>query len=217
MKRMILASAALLIICVIGSAQAQEAVFDVKGGIARAKDPGKIGFNSELQMGVGINQYLSIVAAPGFTWFSWDEGTGIIKQEGPIQSELKANIDAYCFPLLAMAKVRLPDVKQSLGIEPYFSVGAGYMWMKYKYSSPAYTDEFAVSHSSESIKSTYKGFAWQAVAGIGYQFPNTNMSLILEGGYRGAKLKKDSYEVDMSGFVLSAGLSFAIGGSSSDF
>lgn len=212
MKHLIVITAAIIALASFGSAQAQEAVFDIKAGTSRASDPGKFGFNASAEAGVSVNPYFSVVAIPGFTWYKWDEGTGDTKREGTIESELKADIDAYCFPLFAAAKLSIPDMKESIGIVPYFTIGAGYMWMKYNLSRPSYTDTTGTYHESESIKSTYKGFAWQAVAGIGYKFPSTNMSLVAECGYRGAKLKKNSYEVDMSGFVASVGLSFAIGG-----
>ena len=212
MKHLIAITAAIIALASFGSAQAQEAVFDIKGGTARASDPGKFGFNANAEAGVSVNPYFSLVAIPGFTWFKWDKGTGITKREGTINTELKGDIDAYCFPLFGAAKISIPDMKESIGIVPYFTFGAGYMWMKYKYSQPSYTDTLGTYHQSESIKSTYKGFAWQAVAGIGYKFPSTNMSLVAECGYRGAKLKKSSFEVDMSGFVASVGVSFAFGG-----
>ncbi|HEY1405857.1 MAG TPA: outer membrane beta-barrel protein [Spirochaetota bacterium] len=212
MKRLTLVITALIAISAISAAHAQEFIFDAKAGVARAKDPAKLGFNANIETGVGVNPYLALLVIPGFTWFSWDKGTGITKTEGPIQSELKANIDAYCYPVFGAAKIRIPDLKESIGIEPYVTVGAGYMWMRYKYSSPAYTDTSGTAHPSSSISSTYKGFAWQAVAGFGYKLPDTSMSLILEGGYRGAKLKKNSFEVDMSGFIASAGVSFSLSG-----
>ena len=118
------------------------------------------------------------------------------------------------FPVLAGAKIKIADAKESIGIVPYLTVGAGYTWMNYSYETPAYTDTSAASHAKDSGSNYYKGFTWMALAGFTYQFPDTNMSMVLEAGYRGAKLKKGDYEVDMSGIVANIGVSFAIRGDS---
>ncbi|MGL4370260.1 MAG: outer membrane beta-barrel protein, partial [Spirochaetota bacterium] len=205
-------AAALCCIAGFTAAQAQEMLVDVKAGTSYAKDPEKFGFNSAVEAGVGINPYFALVAMPGFTWFSWDQGTGVTKTEGVLTSELKESVDGYMFPVLVAAKLRLPDFKESLGIVPYVTVGVGYSWLKYSYSTPEYTDENGYSHEKLSDDMTFKGLTWLVLAGIAYKLGDSNMSVLLEGGYRGAKLEKDDFEVDMSGFVVNAGVSFALGG-----
>lgn len=212
MKKFTVLITALMVLIAIGAASAQQVVLDVKAGTAYASDSDikKWGFNSNVEVGVAVNPYLSLVAIPGFTMFSWDVGTGLYKTEGTITSELKANIDAYCFPILAGAKINLVDVKESLGITPYITAAAGYTWMKYSYDMPSYTIG-ATEVPAEKVKSTYKGLTWEALIGFNYLFPDTNMALALEGGYRGMKLKKGDFEVDMSGYIINIGASFAFG------
>ena len=154
---------------------------------------------------------------PGFTWFNWDKGLGIYKKDGNLTSELKTTVNGYMFPILAGAKIKIADAKESIGIVPYLTVGACYTWMNYSWSTPAYdtTDTVSVHVEKQSGSSLYKGFTWIALAGFNYQFPDTNMALVVEAGYRGAKLKdEDDFELDMSGIVANIGLSFAIGGDS---
>jgi len=211
MKKILMIAVALICVAGFTTAQAQELLIDVKAGTSRASDPGKFGFNSAVEAGIGVNPYFALVAMPGFTWYSWDKGLGITKQDGPLTSELKQSINGYMFPVLAAAKLRIPEFKESVGIVPYVTVGAGYSWLKYAYSTPAYTDTLSISHDKVSGSNTYKGLTWIALAGITYKLGDTNMNLLAEGGYRGAKLKKGDYEVDMSGFVANVGVNFAIG------
>ena len=213
MKKILTSIMAIAFVSMFSAAYAQEFILDGKLGTAYAKDPAKFGFNAGIEAGVGVNKYLEILAMPGFTWFNWDEKLGITKQEGTLTSELKSTVNGYMFPVLAGAKIKIADAKESIGIVPYILAGAGYTWMNYSYSTPAYTDTYGDSYPKESGSGLYKGFTWLALAGFSYQFPDTNMSLGLEGGYRFAKLDKNSYTVDMSGWVINVGLSFAIGGS----
>lgn len=212
MKKVLTSIIAFAFVSMFTAAYAQEFILEAKAGTAYAKDPAKFGFNSAIEAGVGVNKYFELLAMPGFTWFNWDEKLGITKQEGTLTSELKSTVNGYMFPVLAGAKIKIADAKDSIGIVPYVLAGAGYTWMNYSYSTPAYTDTYAISHPKDSGSGLYKGFTWLALAGFSYQFPDTNMSLGLEGGYRGAKLEKGSYTVDMSGWVINVGLSFAIGG-----
>ena len=208
---LVIAAAALF---AYSAAQAQEFILDAKAGTAYSKDPGAFGFNSALELGIGVNPYFEILAMPGFTWFNWDQGLGIMKQDGTLTTELKSSVDGYMFPVLGGFKIRLADAKESIGITPYITGAAGYTWMRYVYSTPEYTPPAStVPVPKKSGRSVYEGFTWTALGGFTYEFPNTGMSLLAEAGYRGAKLEKGSYELDMSGFVANVGVSFAFGGS----
>jgi hypothetical protein len=212
MKKLCVAVSAIAILAFAGSAFAQNATIGLKVGGAGAKDSEKPGLNTAVALGVKVNPYFELFAKPGFVWFSWDKGLGIQKDEGGgLHSELKKNVDAYCFPLLAGAKINFADAKESIGIVPYVSLGAGYTWMRYKYEIPAYTDLSAVNHAKESNSSTFKGFTWEVLGGFAYPFTGTTMSLDVEGGYRGMKLTKDSAEVNMSGWVANLGVTFTLG------
>jgi hypothetical protein len=215
MKRIMIVACAVMTLAMFGVANAQDFVAEVKGGVAYAKDPKKIGFNSNIELGAGLNPYFEIFAKPGFVWFSWDSGFNppIYKQDGVLTSELKQTINAYCFPVLAGAKIRFASIKESTGVLPYISVAAGYSYMSYSYNIPAYTSVSSQPVASSSGSQSFSGFTWEALAGAGYQLPDTNMMIILEAGYRGMKLKNaNSYAVDMSGFVANAGVSFSFGG-----
>jgi hypothetical protein len=216
MKRITIIACAMFTLAMFGVANAQDFVTEVKAGIAYAKDPKKIGFNSNIELGVGVNPYFELFAKPGFVWFNWDKGLGIQKYEGPgLTSELKQTTNAYCFPVLAGAKIRFANVKESTGILPYISASAGYAYMSYSFKTPAYdTPPSGTPHvNSTSGSQSFKGFTWEALAGAGFLLPDTNMMIIAEVGYRGMKLSNaNSYSVDMSGFVANAGVSFSFGG-----
>jgi hypothetical protein len=206
MKKLCVAVSTVVMLAFAGSAFAQSAAIDVKAGTAYAKDPKKFGFNVSAAIGGDLNPYFMLFVKPEFSWFKWDQGLGIYQTTGPITEELKSSVNAYAFPLLAGAKIKFADAKESIGIVPYFSGAIGYTWMKYKYKVPAYS-----TYAAEEISKTYKGLTWETIAGFDYKFEGTNMSLGLEGGYRWMKLKKGNYEVDMSGFLANVGVSFALG------
>jgi opacity protein-like surface antigen len=205
MKKLCVAFSAVVILAYAGSAFAQSTYFDVKGGGAYAKDPKKLGFNANVSLGTDLNPYFMIFAKPGFSWFKWDQGLGIYQTVGPVTSELKSSVNAYAFPVLGGAKVKFVDMKESMGIVPYISAAVGYTWMKYDYEVPAYS-----TYAAEKVSNTFKGLTWEVLAGLDYQFEGTNMSMGVEAGYRGMKLKKGNYEVDMSGFLANVGVSFAL-------
>lgn len=215
MKKFYVAAAVITALAFSAGAFAQTAEFGIKGGGAYSKDAEKFGFNSNLELGVNVNPYFELLAKPGFVWFSWDKGTGEYKTVGTQTAEVKTNNDAYIFPVLAGAKFKIADAKESIGIIPYASAAVGYSWMKYKYDQPAYTDSAtSIAVPANSYKGTFKGLTYEFLGGIEVPFPGTGMSFAAEAGYHGMKLKKDDLEIDMSGFVANVGFSFALGGSS---
>jgi hypothetical protein len=214
MKKFYVAAALLAAFAFSAGAFAQSAELGIKGGTAYAKEAEKFGFNSNLEIGVNVNPYFELLAKPGFVWFSWDKGTGAEKKVGTQTAEVKTNNDAYIFPLLAGAKFKIADAKESIGIIPFVSATVGYSWMKYKYDQPAYTDPYGTYVNSQSDKGTFKGLTYEFLGGLDIPLSGTNMSFSAEAGYRGMKLKKDSLEINMSGFVANAGVTFTLGGSS---
>ena len=215
MKKVLTLVISAFIVSAYSAVQAQEFICDAKVGGAYATDQEAGGFNSALEAGVGVNPYFELLAMPGFTWFNWDKDMGDKEYVGPgITSVKKSSVNAYMFPVLAAAKIKIADAKESIGIIPYLTVGAGYTWMRYAWETPAHNDETNTLIEKQSGTLYFKGFTWLALAGFSYQFPDTNMSMVLEAGYRGAKLKKGDAEVDMSGIVANVGVSFAIGGDS---
>jgi len=212
MKKVLTLVISAFIVSAYSAVQAQEFICDGKIGGAYATDQKAGGFNAALEAGVGVNPYFELLAMPGFTWFNWDRKTGETKQVGALTADLKETVNGYMFPVLAGAKIKIADAKESIGIVPYLTLGAGYSWMNYSYETPAYIDSFGDSQVKDSGSEWFKGFTWIALAGFTYEFPGTGMSALVEAGYRGAKLEKSSFEVDMSGFVANVGVSFAIGG-----
>jgi hypothetical protein len=198
--------AAVVVFAFAGSAFAQNAGFEMKVGTSYPKDVKKYGLNSSVSLGADLNPFFTIFAKPEFSWFNWDKTLGAGDMPGPLATNLKSSVNAFAFPLLAGAKVKFTDAKDSMGITPYISGAAGYSWMIYKYKVPA-----RIGYPAENMSKTFKGFTWEVLGGFDYPFEGTNMSFGLEGGYRGMKLKKGSYEVDMSGFLVNAGVSFALG------
>jgi hypothetical protein len=215
MKKFYVAAAILAAFAFSSGAFAQSAELGIKGGTAYAKEAEKVGFNSNLEIGVNVNPYFELLAKPGFVWFSWDKGTGAEKKVGTQTAEVKTNNDAYIFPLLAGAKFKIADAKESIGIIPFASAAVGYSWMKYKYDQPAFTEASSgIPVAAESYKGTFKGLTYEFLGGFEIPLSGTNMSFSLEAGYRGMKLKKDSAEINMSGFVANGGVTFTLGGSS---
>lgn len=189
-------------------AQETKSSIDIKAGTANAKDPDKWGFNSAISANIGIDPHFALVLEPGFSWFSWDTGLGIYQTSGTLTSELKANIDGYMFPLMAFAKIMIPEAGE--GFVPYIAPGVGYSILKYKFSTPSYTIG-GITTPSEDLSETYKGFTWQIMVGCNIKpWSEGAVSLLVEAGYRNAKLKKGSFEVNMSGFVVNAGISAAL-------
>jgi hypothetical protein len=215
MKRITVVTCAVIMFAAFGVANAQDFVTELKAGTAYAKATKSFGFNSNIELGAGVNPYFELFAKPGFVWYKWDHGLGIQKQNGSVTTELKSTENDYCFPVLAGAKIRFANVKESTGVLPYVSIAAGYSWMHDSYKIPSYTDA-ATSTSVASISgsNSYKGFTWETLVGVGFLLPDTNMMIAAEVGYRGMKLKdSNSFTADMSGFVANLGVSFSFGGS----
>jgi len=217
MKKITIIACAVFTLAMFGVANAQDFVVGLDAGTAYAKDPKKFGFNSNIELGAGINPYFEIFAKPGFVWFNWDQGLAAQKQVGPgLTSQLTQTVDAYCFPVLAGAKIRFANLKESAGIIPYISVAAGYAWMNYSYKTPAYTSPppSSTPYAAKSGSTSYSGLTYEALAGVGFPLSDTNMTINIEAGYRGMNLKdKNSNAVNMSGFVANLGASFSLGGS----
>jgi hypothetical protein len=208
MKKIYVAAAVFAALAFSAGAFAQTAEIGLKGGTAYSKDAEKFGFNSNLELGVNVNPYFELLAKPGFVWFSWDNSMGK-EPVGGFMTDVKSNVDAYCFPVLAGAKFKIADAKESIGIVPFASAAVGYTWMKYKYEFPETDNNPKINESW-----TFKGLTYEFLGGLDIPLSGTGMSFSAEAGYRGMKLKKGSLEVNMSGFVANAGVTFTLGGSS---
>ncbi|HOP64934.1 MAG TPA: outer membrane beta-barrel protein [Spirochaetota bacterium] len=182
---------------------AQDSNLNFKAGAQFPDAPNKAGFDAAISANYGADKYFTIGAEAGFGWVKYkDEGDSTKVDDVEFASVDKTNI--YSFPLLAVATIRLADMKEQYGFMPYITAGAGWTWAKF--DNPDLPDEF---------DETFNGFTWQAVGGVNILLgSDSNLTLILEGGWRSAELdNSDDIMLDMSGFICHAGISFPIGAS----
>jgi len=204
MKKLILVFvSAVMFLAVSASAQSLNAGFGLGGSYPKAPD--SIGFDSKVFVDAGLNKFFALGVESGFGWIKRSSGDDIKFDGGTVKA--LSSLNFYSIPLLLTAKVFFPVGEYESSLKPYISGGAGYSWTIY---SSANDPIF------EKKNNTFHGFTWQALAGIDYNLGSdaNNMSVFLEGGYRGTMLEKKykgtTYELDMSGAFIKAGVSFPI-------
>ena len=195
MKTKILVIITMLVFSVAGFAE--NSTLDVKGGIQYPKAPEKVGFDSAVTLNVGVDKYFTIGAETGFGMITWEKkvGESLLGTSTPLEKKTETNL--YSLPLLAVAKIRAADMIGEYGFMPYVTGGAGYSWTWY---------------TTPDDTTTFSGFTWEALAGVEVRLgSDSNLALVLEGGYRGAKVKDaDDYELNMSGYIGRIGISFPL-------
>ncbi len=180
---------------------AQDSTLNFKVGAQFPDAPDKAGFDAAISANYGADKYFTIGAEAGFGWVKWkDEGASTEIDGVALTSVDKTNI--YSFPLLAVATIRLADMKEQYGFMPFVTGGAGWSWAKL--DNP---------DIQSSFDDSFDGFTWQVVGGVNVALgADSNMTLIVEAGWRSAELENnDSIMLDMSGFICHAGVSFPIG------
>ncbi|MDY6933834.1 MAG: outer membrane beta-barrel protein [Spirochaetota bacterium] len=190
--------------------------FDGKIGTAYATDPEKFGLQLNFAYFADLDPYFVAGIEPGIYWIKWDRKVGT-RPQGEYTADVKADTNAYLFPILLDAQIRLPNLKKKTFVLPYFTIGLGYSLMIYNYEQPTYTDSVTgVTVIAEDKTKFYSGFTWHFLAGATVK-PGSESSIefLAELGYRGAKLKKGNLEVDMSGFLLNIGVRYPFGKSRS--
>lgn len=185
-----------------------EKSFDGKIGGGYAFDPEHLGLNLEMTYLWNLDPYFAAGLQTGLFWVKWEETRGKTNI-GATPTDVKASTNAYSVPLLAIAQLRLPNVKEKLNILPYLSVGLGYSAMYIAYSDPAYTDSALNYHPSEKEKKLFGGFTWETVIGAAYSPTGSKIDFLLETGYVGSKLSHGTNSVNMSRFIANAGVRFA--------
>jgi len=205
MKKLILVFAsAVMFFAISASAQSVNAGFGLGGSYPKAPD--SIGFDSEVFVDVGLNKFFAVGLESGFGWIKKSSGKDIDfgSKAPPITSN--DSINYYSIPLLLTATVYFPVGDYESALKPYISGGAGYSWTT-----------FSASGVFNQKNTTFHGFTWQALIGIDYNLGSdaNNMSVFLEGGYRGTMLERKvnpygTLELDMSGAFVKAGVSFPI-------
>ena len=198
MKRILLA--ALFMFTFSVSVFALGSTVEVKGGIQYPTDLEKVGFDSAATLNIGVDKYFTLGAETGFGWLKWKDKVGDVGLGDVPLSESTTN-NLYTLPLLAVARIRMADMMESNGFMPYVSGGIGYSWTWYKLPEDTYK---------------FSGLTWQGIVGVEVKLgADSNLSLVIEGGYKGATLtnSKDfakDVELDMSGFMGRIGVSFPI-------
>jgi len=180
---------------------AQESNINFKVGGQYPDAPNKAGLDTAISVNYGADKYFTIGAEGGFGWVKYkDEGDSTKIDDVALTSVDKTNI--YSFPILAVATIRLADLKEQYGFMPFITGGAGWSWAKF--DNPDLDDSF---------DATFTGFTWQAVGGVAIKLGyDSNMTFTIEAGWRSAELENsDKIMLDMSGFIAHAGVSFPIG------
>jgi len=203
MKKLILTFVSVAVFfAVSASAQGLNAGFGLGGSYPKAPD--SFGFDSKVFVDAEINKFFALGLESGFGWIKRSSGDDI--DMGDAKVTLSESVNFYSIPALLRATVYIPISEYDSPLKPYVSGGAGYSWTIYSTSNSYFGKK----------NTTFHGFTWQALLGIDYNLGSNanNMSLFLECGYRGTMLEKKykgaTYELDMSGVFVKAGLAFPI-------
>jgi hypothetical protein len=205
----IFAALTVIIICSCMSAFAIEKNFDGKIGGAYASHPDRVGLNLEFDYLWILDPFFAVGAETGLFWVNWEEKRGV-KMVGSTQSDVKAQTNAFIVPMLGIAQLRLPIVKDKINVLPYLSVGLGLSLMPISYSDPTYTDPAGTYHKKQTLNQLYSGFTWKVVAGAAYSPSGSKIDFIAETGYVGANLERGNDSMSMSRFILNVGVRFPI-------
>lgn len=185
--------------------------FELNGkvGTALADEPDKFGLDGSFQYMIAFDPYFVTGPEVGVAWFKWDRNIGSTNELG-LPGHVKADTNSYMFPMMWNAQIRLHNLLDSIRIMPYLTGGVGYGCMWLHYSEPR-VYPYTV-YDGESATRFYQGFVWQVLGGIAVKpGQDSNIRFFLEAGYRGAKLKRGSTEINMSGLLAHIGVSFPIG------
>lgn len=175
---------------------AEDSNINFKVGAQWPDAPDKTGLDTAITLNLGVDKYFTIGVEGGFGWVKWED-KGLSTEYGPVTVTKVDKTNAYSFPLLAVATIRLADMKEQYGFMPYVTGGAGYSWTRY--DNPDFED-------------TFKGFTWQVMGGCAISLgSDSNMMFLLEAGWRGAEVENDDdYQLNMSGVIARAGVSFPL-------
>jgi hypothetical protein len=184
---------------------------DGKIGTGYASDPDKFGWQLNFAYLADLDPFFALGFEPGFYWARWDRKISS-SEVGDVPANVKADSNAYIFPAMVDAQIRLPNLKNKLKVEPYITLGLGYSFMILNYTTPQYENTSGETVSSDNKTKFFHGFTWQVMLGMAYDpGPSSKIKFIAELGYRGAKLKKGNLEIDMSGAVLNIGIRYPLG------
>jgi hypothetical protein len=181
-------------------------------GTAYATDPDKFGLDLSGQYNWVLDPYFALGVDGGIYWINWSRKIGT-REAGAVDTDVKADTNAYDVPVMLDAQLRLPALKKYIYLTPYATVGLGYSFMLLHYSQPEYTTPAPTSkhYDAETILKFFYGFTWQFLAGVGFQPEGSKIEFIGEVGYRGGALKSGSSEIDMGGYLFRLGVKYPFG------
>ena len=210
MKRPVLC---LIFAAVIASAvplSAMETNFDGKIGGGYAFYPNMPGFDLSADYLWVLDPFFSAGAESGLFWVQWEEKRGK-ELVGQSNSSLKASTNAFAVPVMGIAQVRLPNLKEKISVLPYLTVGLGYTFMPLTYSDPEYTDSSSVTHKAQNKFYLYHGFTWKVIVGGAFTPAGSNIAFIGETGIVGSTLSHGNSNIGMTRMIVNAGVRFTFG------
>jgi len=200
MKKITTILVSFAVLFTVSFASAQTTDVGIALGISLPDAPDTVAFDSAVSLDFGINKYFALGIESGFGWVKNDLESGDSSGIGlPVTSNVSENF--YSIPLLAMATLNIPLGEYEMPVVPFISGGAGYSWTIYDGITNSYT---------------FSGFTWQAVGGVKINLGSDagGMQILIEAGWRGTEVSKEilgqDLELEMSGLVARAGLSFPI-------
>ncbi len=219
MKKRVLFITILFVSVFLPFSHAAGSCLDGKIGTSYATDAEKFGLQLNFAFFNELDPYFVIGVEPGIYWLKWDRKVDT-KKQGLITADVKSDTNIYMIPVLADAQIRLPNLKEKINFLPHLTIGLGYSIMIYDSNQPEYVDYSTgtpVTKRAEEKTKLYSGFTWQMLAGGTFKpGQESKVEFLFELGYRGAKLKKGSLEVDMSGFIINFGVRYPFGGPSAE-
>jgi len=180
----------------------------IGGGYAPYTNRAGLNVSGNLQW--DLDPFFSCGIESGFFWINWEEKRGK-ELVGQSNSDLKATTNAVVFPFMAIAQIKLPNLKDKIKVVPFLTVGLGYSLMPLVYSDPHYTDASGVDHSAKNLYRLFHGFTWEVFAGAAYSPSGSKIEFIGEFGYIGSHLYHGNSDINMSRISLDAGVRFSLG------
>ncbi len=204
MKRILLLMITFIILFSTSAVFAVGNSIDGKIGSSYSMGPEKMGLDIELDYFYELDPFFIVGISGNLYWLQWSQELSAEEVSGNLNTKPEETFNAFMFPIMGIAQVRLVNFKESTGITPYLGGGLGYSTMSYSY----YNGE-------KDVVEWFGGFTWVVNAGLAYSpGASSNIEFLGEVGYRGAKLTKEDRTADMSGITFHAGVRYLVDSSS---
>ena len=213
MKKIIIIIISIYLLIFCSAAKAVENSYEYKLGTAYATDPNKWGWQVDFVYYYEFDPYVVVGLEPGIYWLNWERKVGE-EQQGNVTVDVKADSNAYMLPLMVNGQIRLPNVRNKLNFLPHISLGLGYSFMIYNYKQPEYVNSASgLTIESKNDTKMYSGLTWQFMVGGTFKpGQESNIGFVIELGYRSAKVQKGNLEIDMTSYIINAGVRYPFGG-----